>query len=197
MGNALLGHFMYWYVKKYCLNILARKLLPYLPLKIFASKIVTFQILILFSISEFICLMYFMGRIFHEMLVTNNFKVFWKDTKHVTNAIIIFITLVDICVYVTMKESGSPKCIRISRPLRAFLLVNFPEARQIRRAFRTIRRTLPELINVLILFMATLTLFTLMAVKLFERLRLENGTYFTDFFDSFWELYVLVTTANR
>jgi len=145
---------------------------------------------------EFICLMYFMGRIFHEMLVTNNFKVFWKDTKHVTNAIIIFITLVDICVYVTMKESGSPKCIRISRPLRAFLLVNFPEARQIRRAFRTVRRTLPELINVLILFMATLTLFTLMAVKLFERLRLENGTYFTDFFDSFWELYVLVTTAN-
>ena len=150
-----------------------------------------------FFIPEFICLMYFMGRIFHEMLVTNNFKVFWKDTKHVTNAIILFITLVDICVYVTMKESGSPKCIRISRPLRAFLLVNFPEARQIRRAFRTIRRTLPELINVLILFMATLTLFTLMAVKLFERLRLENGTYFTDFFDSFWELYVLVTTANR
>ena len=154
-------------------------------------------LLIFIYFPEFICIMYFMGRIFHEMLVCNDFKVFWKDTKHITNAIILLITLIDICVYVAMSESGSPNALRISRPLRSFLLVNFPEARQIRRAFRTIRRTLPDLINVLILFMASLTLFTLMAVKLFERLNLQNGQYFTDFFDSFWDLYVLVTTANR
>ena len=75
-------------------------------------------------------------------------------------------------------------------------LVNFTEARQIRRAFRNIRRTLPDLANVLILFLASLSLFSLMAVKLFQRRQLENGDYFIDYFDSFWQLYVLVTTAN-
>lgn len=146
---------------------------------------------------EFSCVMFFMGRLFHEMMVCVSAKVFWKDTKHVTNAFIILITIVDICVYVAMNQAGSSlRPLRISRPLRPFLLVNFPEARQIRRAFRTIRRSLPDLSNVLILFLASLTLFSLMAVKLFERRGLNEGRYFSDFFDSFWQLYVLVTTAN-
>ena len=76
--------------------------------------------------------------------------------------------------------------------------MNFTEARQIRRAFRNIRRTLPDLANVLILFLASLSLFSLMAVKLFQKKKLgESGNgYFADFLDSFWDLYVLVTTAN-
>ena len=147
---------------------------------------------------EFICLIFFMGRLFHELMVCLNAKIFWKDAKHVTNAGILLLTIIDICIYVGMTEAGSDKAIRFSRPLRPFLLVNFTEARQIRRAFRTIRRSLPELGNVLILFMASLTLFSLMAVKLFGKRGLDNGNeeYFGDFFDAFWQLYVLVTTAN-
>lgn len=141
---------------------------------------------------EFVCLLVFMSRLFHEMMVFEKATTFWKDTKHITNTVIIFVTLIDICVYASLNENG----LRVTRPLRPFLLVNFTEARQIRRAFRTIRRSLPELGNVLILFLASVTLFALMAVKLFERLKLDKGRYFTDFFDSFWHLYVLVTTAN-
>ena len=80
--------------------------------------------------------------------------------------------------------------------LRPFLLVNFPEARQVRRAFRTIRRSLPDLINVLILFMASLSLFSVMANKLFEKRDFTEKNYLSNFFDTFWEFYVLVTTAN-
>ena len=40
---------------------------------------------------------------------------------------------------------------------------------QIRRAFRNIRRTVPEIANVLILFFMNVLLFALLAVKLFGR----------------------------
>ena len=52
-----------------------------------------------------------------------------KDTKHVTNAFIIVLTLIDICAYVAMREANaaseaepSAGAIRFSRALRPFLL---------------------------------------------------------------------------
>ena len=59
--------------------------------------------------------------------------------------------------------------------------------------------------NVLFLFFANVALFALMAFKLFggekfQRENSEGGTssvgYFDSFPNSFWQLYVLVTTAN-
>ena len=57
---------------------------------------------------EMICLTFFMARLFHEMLASVDVRSFWKDTKHVTNALIILLTLIDICVYVAMRE-GHPQ----------------------------------------------------------------------------------------
>ena len=51
----------------------------------------------------------------------------------------------------------------------------------------------------LILFLLFILLFTIMAYKLFKDRgfkKVDGAPYFTDFFDSFWDLYVLVTTAN-
>lgn len=56
---------------------------------------------------------------------------------------------------------------RWSRPLRPLFAVNFPEMRQIRRSFRNLRRTLPDVVNVLFLFFFSLAIFALMAYKLF------------------------------
>ncbi|KAJ8308034.1 hypothetical protein KUTeg_012908 [Tegillarca granosa] len=71
----------------------------------------------------------------------------------------------------------------------------------IRRAFRNIRRTVPEILNVLILFLLSVLLFALLALKLFtQRSNLEypgGDKYFRNYFDSIWDLYVLVTTANN
>lgn len=67
---------------------------------------------------------------------------------------------------------------------------------QVRQGFRNIRRTLPEIAGVLILFFANTALFSLMAFKLFGTGKVADG-YFDDFIQSFWQMYVLVTTANN
>ena len=51
----------------------------------------------------------------------------------------------------------------------------------------------------MILFFLFIFLFTIMAFKLFKDRdfkKVDGSPYFADFFDSFWDLYVLVTTAN-
>ena len=63
---------------------------------------------------ELVCVPFFMARLFHEMMVCLSAKIFWKDTKHITNAVILFLMLLDICVYVGTSSS----VIRFSRPLR-------------------------------------------------------------------------------
>ena len=72
--------------------------------------------------------------------------------------------------------------------------------RQIRRAFRNIRRTIPEISSVLILFFLVIFLFAIMGYKLFKERGFTKvdgkSPYFTNFFDTYWDLYVLVTTAN-
>lgn len=72
---------------------------------------------------------------------------------------------------------------------------------QVRRAFRNIRNTVPEIINVLILFLFSIVIFALLAYKLFQYrgLKYRGGfeePYLSDFWDTFFDLYVLVTTAN-
>ncbi|KAL7637747.1 UNVERIFIED_CONTAM: hypothetical protein RMT77_011356 [Armadillidium vulgare] len=90
--------------------------------------------------------------------------------------------------------------IRWSRILRPLFAVNFPLMRQIRRSFRNMRRTLPEVLNVLILLFFTLAIFALMAFKLFgkKKLKYANGMpYFSSYWNSVFELYVLITTSNN
>ena len=128
-----------------------------------------------------------------------DFKKFWRDAKHVTYAVLLLLIFIDIIVYTIIKESSSGHIVRWSRPLRPFLIVNIPEARQIRMAFRNVRKTLPDIFSVIILVLSSVALFSLMAVKLFGTkglVQIDGRGYFDDFFDSYWDLYVLITTAN-
>lgn len=119
------------------------------------------------------------------------------DTKHITLLAILVLALVDIVTYTVATELGA-EVVRWSRPLRPFVIVNFPESRQVRQGFRNIRRTLPEIMNVLCLYFANTAIFALMAFKLFgSRSFGDKDNYFSDFFESFWDMYVLVTTANH
>jgi len=146
---------------------------------------------------EILCLGFFMFRLAHEFLFSKK-SLFWKDAKHIMIIIILALTLIDICIYTGLTESGI-NTVRWSRILRPLLIVNIPEGRQIRRAFRNIRRTIPEISSVLILFLLVIFLFAMMFYKLFKdkgMTKVEGGPYFDNFFDSYWDLYVLVTTAN-
>ncbi|KAJ8246465.1 hypothetical protein GJAV_G00268130 [Gymnothorax javanicus] len=146
---------------------------------------------------ELICLTAFAGRLFHFARVTPR-DLFWKDAKNICIMVIIFLTLLDMIIYGSLKAAGYYG-VRWSRVLRPLLLVNITEGRQLRRAFRSIRNALPQILYVFLLFIFSVLMFSLMALKLFGKrgLKTNDGSpYFTNYLHIVFDLYVLVTTAN-
>ncbi|KAM4770911.1 uncharacterized protein WCC33_002687 [Rhinophrynus dorsalis] len=149
------------------------------------------------SLVEVLCLVAFFIRLVHFSKVTPR-NVFWKDTKNICVMVTIMLNLIDLIIYGALSVAHIHG-VRWSRVLRPIYLVNFAESRQIRRAFRSIRNTLPEILYVFLLFMFSVLLFSLMALKLFGSRKLktaEGEPYFENYLDGIFNLYVLVTTAN-
>uniref|UniRef100_A0A669QAI8 Ion transport domain-containing protein n=1 Tax=Phasianus colchicus TaxID=9054 RepID=A0A669QAI8_PHACC len=149
------------------------------------------------SLVEVLCLLVFFGRLMHFAKITRR-NVFWKDTKNICIMVAILLSLTDLAIYGALRIYNI-KSVRWSRIVRPIFLVNFAESRQIRRAFRSIRNTLPEITYVFLLFMFSLLMFSLMALKLFGERNLQTAEglpYFRDYLEIVFDLYVLVTTAN-
>lgn len=143
-------------------------------------------------------LIFYILRVTHISIFTPLTR-FWSDTKNILIIVLIAITFLDMVIYIGLTESGIYS-VRWSRALRPLFAVNFPELRQIRRSFRNLRRTLPDVVNVLFLFFFSLAIFALMAYKLFGGRGLtwvDGRPYFDSYWDSIFDLYVLVTTANN
>lgn len=151
-------------------------------------------------IIEIVALGYLGFRIIHLSSFQHQ-TTFWQDKKNIVAIILIVLSVLDIISYsiwAGIDESSNP--IRWSRPLRPLFIINFPHARQIRRAFRNIRRTILEIVFVLILFLLSVMLFALLALKIFGKKNLHDRfgkPYFKTYPDALWRLYVLVTTANN
>ncbi|KAM6972478.1 two pore segment channel 3 [Aplochiton taeniatus] len=148
-------------------------------------------------VMELFLLTAFSARMAHYATVIPRQR-FWKDPKNICILATILLTLVDMVIYGSLKTFGFYG-VRWSRILRPLLLVNITEGRQLRRAFRSIRNALPQILVVFLLFMFSLLIFSLMALKLFSRRGLttvEGSPYFTSYLEIVFELYVLVTTAN-
>ncbi|XP_053829806.1 mitotic checkpoint serine/threonine-protein kinase BUB1 [Vidua macroura] len=149
------------------------------------------------SVLEVLCLLVFLGRLTHFAKVTLH-NVFWKDTKNICIMVAILLSLTDLAIYGVLRLYDV-RSIRWSRIVRPIFLINFAESRQIRRAFRSIRNTLPEITYVFLLFMFSLLMFSLMALKLFGERNLQTAEglpYFRNYLETVFDLYVLVTTAN-
>ncbi|CAM9903475.1 unnamed protein product [Bubo scandiacus] len=149
------------------------------------------------SVVEVLCLVVFFGRLTHFAKVTRR-NVFWKDTKNICIMVAILLSLTDLAIYGVLRMYDV-RSIRWSRIVRPIFLINFAESRQIRRAFRSIRNTLPEITYVFLLFMFSLLMFSLMALKLFGERNLQTAEglpYFKNYLEIVFDLYVLVTTAN-
>ncbi|XP_058134065.1 two pore channel protein 2-like [Dasypus novemcinctus] len=147
--------------------------------------------------AELLCLAAFLGRLVHFAKVTPQ-TAFWRDTKNVCIVGALALTLADLVIYGSLAVADI-RGVRWSRALRPVFLVNFPDGRQIRRALRSLRNALPDVLRVLLLFLFSLLLFALMALKLFggRGLKTAQGSpYFSSLLESIFELYVLVTTAN-
>ncbi|KAI0227845.1 Two pore calcium channel protein 1A [Lamellibrachia satsuma] len=182
------------YVGVWCLLFLAvfeRPAVPGAALPYWATMII-----------EFIILVFFLCRFLHNVLFAEQAS-FWKDPKNIVVIVTIILIAVDMLGYIVWVNVASPevaaKAIRWSRPLRPLFLVNFPEGRQLRKAFRNILRTLPDVGHILALFLASIAIFALLALKLIQNRSLEypdGRLYFNNYFECVWDLYVLVTTAN-
>ncbi|GFT64455.1 two pore calcium channel protein 1 [Nephila pilipes] len=149
---------------------------------------------------EFACVLFYLFRLFHcaSFLPV---EIFCRDKKNIIVLIAIILTAIDMSCYIGLVNSGYENfAIRWSRILRPLFMVNFSESKQVRRAFRNIRKTLPDILNVLILFFLSISLFSLMAQKLFQKRELkypDGKPYFSNYLDIYFQLYVLVTTANN
>ncbi|KAM7289899.1 hypothetical protein ISCGN_030027 [Ixodes scapularis] len=99
-------------------------------------------------------------------------EVFWKDAKNLVVMVVVGATIVDMVIFAAMAGSGfGMLALRCTRPLRPLLMVNFAENKQVRRAVRNIRNTLKEIVYALILLFMSIALFSLLALKLFQRSR--------------------------
>ncbi|XP_063299735.1 two pore calcium channel protein 1-like [Pelobates fuscus] len=149
------------------------------------------------ALVEVMCLVAFFSRLVHFSRVTPR-NLFWKDTKNICVMVTIMLNLIDLIICGAL-SIAQIRTIRWTRVLRPIYLVNFAESRQIRRAFRSIRNTLPEILYVFLLFMFSVLAFSLMAMKLFGSRKLktaEGEPYFENYLEGVFNLYVLVTTAN-
>ncbi|XP_008401465.1 two pore segment channel 3, partial [Poecilia reticulata] len=146
---------------------------------------------------ELLCLLVFTIRLVHYAKVIPREK-FWKDPKNICIIVVLLLTLMDMIIYGGLKAANLYG-VRWSRVLRPLLLINVTEGRQLRRAFRSIRNALPEVSSVFVLFIFSVLMFSLMALKLLSKRDLktiEGASYFTNYLEIVFDLYVLVTTAN-
>ena len=105
----------------------------------------------------------------------------------------------DIIAFMVVNETKATFRHRYTRPLRILIYINFNEGKELRRAIRNVRKTLPDIFNVFALFFLSVFMFSFVGWNLFEGedlLYANNQTYFANFEDSIWDLYIAVTTAN-
>ncbi|KAK3766836.1 hypothetical protein RRG08_051980 [Elysia crispata] len=122
--------------------------------------------------------------------------------------IIIIISFADWCVSFGM---GCKEFIRFRRILRPYFLLQ--NSSLMKKIVRCLRRTMPEVISVLMLMLFHLYIFTLLGMLIFPEFIVkpksnstmphtndqdkEGSTYFKSLLDSFISLLVLLTTANN
>ncbi|XP_060568420.1 uncharacterized protein LOC132727023 [Ruditapes philippinarum] len=150
---------------------------------------------------EVLCVVYFTIRTCHNFHWRRT-KSFFRDIKNSFIIGIITLTVIDMLVFIIMKQTmPDSRIVRYSRALRPLLIVNFSDGRQIRRAWRNMRRTIKEIVHVLVLFYFFIFVFALIAYQMFSSrtdMKYPDGKdYFKDYMDSVWDLYVLVTTSNN
>ncbi|XP_069760706.1 two pore channel protein 2 isoform X2 [Narcine bancroftii] len=90
--------------------------------------------------------------------------------------------------------------VRVRRILRPFFLLQ--NSSLMKKTFKCLRQTLPQITSVMLLLALHLLLFTMMAMLLFARAQDMKGdkewkTYFRNFTQSLTSLLVLLTTANN
>ncbi|WAR18842.1 hypothetical protein MAR_002481, partial [Mya arenaria] len=117
---------------------------------------------------EALCLIYFIIRTVHHYHWRRTSR-FFRDLKNICIIAIIALIVVDMIVYlIWLRAVPNGHHVRFSRILRPLVLVNFSDGRQIRRAWRNMRRTIKEIIHVIVLFYFFIFVFAVIALQIFS-----------------------------
>ncbi|CAF4788724.1 unnamed protein product [Rotaria socialis] len=114
---------------------------------------------------------------------------------------VFLLTTIDMLIYYILTLRGH-YYVRWSRPLRVLFPFALQAGQNVRRVIRNILRTLPNIANVMFLFLFSVLTFTLLGVGILKARQLQypgstGSAYFTNYLDTAWDLYVLTTTANN
>jgi two pore calcium channel protein 3 len=146
---------------------------------------------------EILCLAFYVFRIVHYRNLMSSRK-FWGDRKNVVLVAVLAICAVDTLQFLVV-EGMNMNGVRFSRILRPLIYINFADFRQVRRGIRSMRKTIVAVGNVIVLLLLTIALFMLLFVKLFqfrEWVDKSGKPYFASYSDAYFDLYVLMTSAN-
>jgi two pore calcium channel protein 3 len=89
----------------------------------------------------------------------------------------------DIIVYMFTKSLAvEMRSRRYTRVLRVLIYINFNEGRELRRAIRNVRKTLPDIFNVFALFFISLLMFSFLGWQMFKEKKLEKKRGMNFFF---------------
>jgi two pore calcium channel protein 3 len=69
---------------------------------------------------------------------------------------------------VALKAAEAKFAHRFARLLRVLIYINFNEGKELRRALRNIRKTLPDILNVFALFFLSIFIFGFVGWQLFK-----------------------------
>jgi len=134
----------------------------------------------------------------------------FKCAKNIIFIMCLVLTLFDMSLYLILREVGNINVrpgdqnldrrgvFRFLRVLRPAFIICSEEKQTIRRAVKNIWNTIPDIVSILLLLVGSILLFGLMAFKLFKPRDFPGAPtyYFETYWDSFFDLYVLMTTAN-
>jgi two pore calcium channel protein 3 len=146
---------------------------------------------------EVACLLLFLMRL-HQLRSISTESTFWRDRKNVLLLFCIAATFMDMVATVCTLALGLPN-VRWSRVLRPVIMCTCCDFKEIRRGFRGIRKTLSSVFYVVVLLWMVIALFALLLLRLLDHKNLPSprmAPYFTEWAQAFWDLYILMTSAN-
>ncbi|UJR32188.1 hypothetical protein I4U23_019652 [Adineta vaga] len=188
---------MYWYWIVWFADI-ALLLLPCIERPAYFTSVPKWVALII----EILALSILLASFIISMHLQNKRKLIREAVYPYVFTIVFLLTIIDMIIYyVFIWNNDDTRYIRWSRPLRVLFPFALQSGQHIRRVIRNILRTLPNIANVMVLFLLSVSTFTLLGVGMLRSRKLPHPNrrdqYFTNYLDTAWDLYVLTTTANN
>ncbi|CAF0832205.1 unnamed protein product [Adineta ricciae] len=188
---------VYWYWIVWFADI-ALLLLPCIERPAYFESVPKWVALII----EIIAISVLLASFIISMHLQNQRKLIREAVYPYIFIIVFLLTIADMIVYyVLIWNNDNTRYIRWSRPLRVLFPFALQSGQHIRRVIRNILRTLPNIANVMVLFLLSVLTFTLLGVGMLRSRNLPHPNrkdqYFTNYIDTAWDLYVLTTTANN